>query len=259
MTRQDTGRLLEQANAALDSGNSKKALGLFDRVLEVSPSLIEAHAGRARALNRQGRAVEAITLLERLEQMPESEGDWLVRLARGEIAAKRGEWAHAEQEFRSVLEKLPSTVWAILGTSDALCELGSSQAAEAMVRDALASRPRESLLWGALATSLRYQGRHLDALKESLPGLRIAPSRITWALFVETIIGILRLPILAVIGLCAVCTVALPRGWYTVPLVVLWAALWLFLVVLPGLLRRNWGRVVVGIVLLPLTALSLFR
>ncbi len=259
MTTQDTGRLFEQAYAALDSGIPRKALELFDRILEVLPNLVEAQAGRARALNRLGRTVEAITLLEKLEQVPQVRDEWFIRLAYGEVAAERGEWARAEQEFRHALEKQPASVKAVVGISDSLCELGSAKAAEAMVRDALASRPRESLLWAALIISILYQGRHLDALKESVPGLRIAPSRITWALFVETIARILRLPIITIIGLYAVCTVALPRGWYTTPLELLYTALLMFVVVLPGLLTRRWGRVLLGVALLLPGALSVFR
>lgn len=258
MTTQDIELQLTHANEALDDGDPKKALGAYDRILTALPTLTEAVIGKARALIGLGHVDNAIALLNSIELTSAGSNAWLVQLAYGEVAAARRDWARAEQQFRNVLEKRSGSVTAIAGISDSLCMRGSAKVAEAVVREALLVQSQEPMLWGSLATSLSYQGRHFDALRESAAGLRIAPSRICALVCVQKLIRVLRLPVL-ILGAMCVLSLAFPPGWFTILLMLLFALQWILSVVAMGLLQRKWGKALFGLVTLPLVTLLLVR
>ena len=113
--RVDVPGLLSRALISSANGNYPQALSLFDEILEVEPSNVNALIGKAVAYRRSGKVQEALNCLDLVLNIQPANSAAL--LNRGHLLAGKGDLAEARDAFNHVVTVSPGDEegWAALG------------------------------------------------------------------------------------------------------------------------------------------------
>ncbi|MCC5870879.1 MAG: BCSC C-terminal domain-containing protein [Gammaproteobacteria bacterium] len=187
---------IEQAFAALDSGNLDAAERTFSGVLDGAPRNADALGGMGLVRLRQGRYADAQDLLEQAGRaQPRTASRWrnALRSARffrhfeaGQAAAQAGNHSDALDAYRRAFDEPPDGLAPDLHLTyaDALLRMDEFDAAESELRGVLARRPDNIQAQRMLAQLLSQTGRVAEA-EELVAGApqqvqaAIAPARAT--------------------------------------------------------------------------------
>src|SRR6058998_1409318 len=104
--RVDVPGLLSRALIASASGNYRQALGLFDEILEVDPSNVNALIGKAVAYRRSGKPQEALNCLDLV--LGVQPGNASALLNRGNILLAQGDADIALESFDRLTQLYPN-------------------------------------------------------------------------------------------------------------------------------------------------------
>ena len=137
--RQEAERLADRAGKRAAQGEHKKAIPIFNRVLELHPTLHRARRDLAMIHMELGDMDSARNhLIEVLRLNPEDAWSWVVL---GNSYAKAPDWATAEKFLRRALEIAPKDPWALTGLGTVTAQTGRAEEAIAFYEAALEAKP----------------------------------------------------------------------------------------------------------------------
>jgi tetratricopeptide (TPR) repeat protein len=148
-------RLFEQALAHQGAGRPFEAEDLYRRLLSARPELNAVRHNLAVCLTEQGKAPEALTLLEPLVRL---NGSPEVQTAQGNALRAIGRFEEALKAYSAALEQAPMDPRAHSNQALAYQDLGRMPEAVAGFRQAVALAPNESSLRANLGGALLMSG-----------------------------------------------------------------------------------------------------
>ncbi len=137
--RVDVPGLLSRALIASASGNYPQALNLFDDILEVEPSNVNALIGKAVAYRRSGKLQEALNCLDLVLSIQPANAAAL--LNRGTLLAEKGDLDAALESFDKVIGLSPADEEAWIAQADVLVRMGRDDDAILSYAEALKLNP----------------------------------------------------------------------------------------------------------------------
>jgi tetratricopeptide (TPR) repeat protein len=137
--RVDVPGLLSRALIASASGNYPQALNLFDDILEVEPSNVNALIGKAVAYRRSGKIQEALNCLDLVLSIQPANASAL--LNRGTLLAEKGDLEAAIESFDKLIGLSPSDEEAWIAQADVLVRMGRDDDAIRSFAEALKLNP----------------------------------------------------------------------------------------------------------------------
>src|SRR5881396_3326905 len=137
--RVDVPSLLSRALIASASGNYRQALGLFDEILEVDPSNVNALIGKAVAYRRSGKPQEALNCLDLV--LGVQPGNASALLNRGKILLEQGNAETALESFDRLTQLYPNDEEAWTAQGEVLLTMGREQDAQRAFAEALRLSP----------------------------------------------------------------------------------------------------------------------
>ncbi len=165
----DTQALLFQANLDRFSKAPPDAIAEYRRILQLDPELAPAKLPLADLLVETRQYLEAIPLLESLEQRQPNNIQALILLAR--CRDFLGQQEAAEQLLGRVLAQTPDHVAALAARAELALHTGQLTAAETWLRRALAREPVNYWAGYLLAECLMQQGR-MEEMRSQLQRLK---------------------------------------------------------------------------------------
>jgi tetratricopeptide (TPR) repeat protein len=163
-SRAEAARLAQKASKRAAEGNYDKAIGIFQRVLELQPSLHSARRDLAMVYVEKGDVDNATDhLVEVLRVDPKDAWSWVV-LANLYIREKRDPET-GERFLRRALELKPDDAWALNSLAAVAREQGRSDEAAQLFDRAIAANPEFANPYYGKAMLLQRGGRTDDALK----------------------------------------------------------------------------------------------
>jgi len=137
--RVDVPSLLSRALIASASGNYRQALGLFDEILEVDPSNVNALIGKAVAYRRSGKPQEALNCLDLV--LGVQPGNASALLNRGKILLEQGNAETALESFDRLTQLYPNDEEAWTEQGEVLWTMGREGDAQRAFAEALRLSP----------------------------------------------------------------------------------------------------------------------
>src|SRR5216110_2474042 len=137
--RVDVPGLLSRALIASASGNYTQALSLFDDILEVEPSNVNALIGKAVAYRRSGKPQEAVNCLDLVLGVQPNNASAL--LNRGNILLAEGDLENALDAFDHLTQLYPNDEEAWAAQGDVLVKMGRDDDALRAYTEALQRSP----------------------------------------------------------------------------------------------------------------------
>jgi tetratricopeptide (TPR) repeat protein len=137
--RVDVPGLLSRALIASASGNYPQALGLFDDVLEVEPSNVNALIGKAVAYRRSGKPQEALNCLDLVLGVQPNNASAM--LNRGNILQELGELEPALDAYDRLTQLYPNDEEAWAAQGDVFVKMGRDDDALGAYTEALKLSP----------------------------------------------------------------------------------------------------------------------
>src|SRR5213596_340469 len=137
--RVDVPSLLSRALIASASGNYRQALGLFDEILEVDPSNVNALIGKAVAYRRSGKPQEALNCLDLV--LGVQPGNASALLNRGKILLEQGNAEAALESFDRLTQLYPNDEEAWTAQGEVLLTMGREEDAQRAFAEALRLSP----------------------------------------------------------------------------------------------------------------------
>src|SRR5881409_2548865 len=137
--RVDVPSLLGRALIASASGNYRQALGLFDEILEVDPSNVNALIGKAVAYRRSGKPQEALNCLDLV--LGVQPGNASALLNRGNILLEQGDLEDALDSFDRLTQLYPNDEEAWAAQGEVLAKMGRNEDAQRAFTEALKLSP----------------------------------------------------------------------------------------------------------------------
>jgi len=143
-TPADEAVLVKQALAALRAGDTERSLGAWAALRAQAPDSAQALSGMGHALLRLGRIDEAAALAQSAAADDRTAAPAAALLAR--IAEQHRDWPAALAHWRAMVGHAPDATEGWVGASRALCRLGRSTEADALLEAALQHRPDDETL-----------------------------------------------------------------------------------------------------------------
>src|SRR5438552_280989 len=137
--RVDVPGLLSRALIASASGNYRQALGLFDEILEIDPSNVNALIGKAVAYRRSGKPQEALNCLDLV--LGVQPGNASALLNRGKILLEQGNAEAALESFDRLTQLYPNDEEAWTAQGEVLLTMGREEDAQRAFAEALRLSP----------------------------------------------------------------------------------------------------------------------
>lgn len=137
--RVDVPGLLSRALIASASGNYPQALSLFDDILEVEPSNVNALIGKAVAYRRSGKAQEGLNCLDLVLGVQPNNASAL--LNRGNILLEEGDPESALESFDRLTQLYPNDEEAWAAQGEVLVKMGRDDDAQRAFTEALKLSP----------------------------------------------------------------------------------------------------------------------
>ncbi|HYV09019.1 MAG TPA: tetratricopeptide repeat protein, partial [Thermoplasmata archaeon] len=137
--RVDVPSLLSRALIASASGNYPAALNLFDDILEVDPSNVNALIGKAVAYRRSGKPQEALNCLDLVLGVQANNASAL--LNRGNILLEEGDLEGALDSFDRLTQLYPGDEDAWAAQGEVLAKMGRDEDAMRAYTEALKLSP----------------------------------------------------------------------------------------------------------------------
>ena len=155
-------RLAERAAKRAREGQYEKAITLWERVLELQPSLHIVRRDLAMVQFERGNMDAAKDhLIETLRFNPKDAWSWVVL---GNIYAKgKVDLDTAEKHLRRAIELTPNDPWALNSLAAVNLERGRTEEAIRLFRQAIASRPETANPYCGLAMTFHSLGREAEA------------------------------------------------------------------------------------------------
>ncbi len=137
--RVDVPGLLSRALIASASGNYAQALSLFDDILEVEPSNVNALIGKAVAYRRSGKRQEALNCLDLV--LGVQPGNASALLNHGNILLEQGDAEAALESFERLTQLYPNDEEAWAAQGEVLLRIGRDEDAQRAFTEALKLSP----------------------------------------------------------------------------------------------------------------------
>src|SRR5213594_334033 len=137
--RVDVPGLLSRALIASASGNYAQALSLFDEILGVEPSNVNALIGKAVAYRRRGKPQESLNCLDLV--LGVQPGNSSALLNRGNILLEQGDLEDALDSFDRLTQLYPNDEEAWAAQGEVLAKMGRNEDAQRAFTEALKLSP----------------------------------------------------------------------------------------------------------------------
>jgi len=173
--RVDVPGLLSRALIASASGNYAQALHLFDDILEVEPSNVNALIGKAVAYRRSGKPQEALNCLDLVLNIQPNNAAAL--LNRGHLLEERGDLEGALEAFDRLVTIAPADEEAWVAQGDVLAKMGRDDDALRAYAEALKLNPGDEETQRKIKELEASRSVHADVLQELYKVRGIGPAR----------------------------------------------------------------------------------
>jgi len=162
--RVDVPGLLSRALIASASGNYTQALSLFDDILEVEPSNVNALIGKAVAYRRSGKPQEAVNCLDLV--LGVQPGNASALLNRGNILLEEEDFDGALDAFDRLAQMYPGDEAAWAAQGDVLVKMGRDDDALRAFTEALKFSPGDEEIQRHILELEAAKNVHSDLLPE---------------------------------------------------------------------------------------------
>lgn len=173
--RVDVPGLLSRALIASASGNYAGALNLFDDILEVEPSNVNALIGKAVAYRRSGKPSEAINCLDLVLSI--QPGNVAALLNRGHILEEHGDLDGALDTFDKLVGLTPGDEEAWTAQGNVLMKMGRDDDALRAYAEALKLNPGDEEIQARLQELQAARSIQADVLQELYEVKGIGPAK----------------------------------------------------------------------------------
>ncbi|HLQ42478.1 MAG TPA: tetratricopeptide repeat protein, partial [Thermoplasmata archaeon] len=162
--RVDVPGLLSRALIASASGKYTAALNLFDDILEVEPSNVNALIGKAVAYRRSGKPQEALNCLDLV--LGVQPGNSSALLNRGNILSEQGELEEALDSFDRLTQLYPNDEEAWVAEGEVLLKMGRDDDAQRAFTEALKLSPGDEAIQRRILELEAAKAESPDLLEE---------------------------------------------------------------------------------------------
>lgn len=173
--RVDVPSLLSRALIGSASGNYTQALNLFDDILEVEPSNVNALIGKAVAYRRSGKPQEAVNCLDLV--LGVQPGNASALLNRGNILLEEGDLEGALEAFDRLTQLYPNDEEAWAAEGDVLVKMGRDDDALRAYTEALKMNPGDEGIQRHILELEAARAVEADILRELLQVKGIGQAR----------------------------------------------------------------------------------
>ncbi|MEK6986506.1 MAG: tetratricopeptide repeat protein, partial [Candidatus Thermoplasmatota archaeon] len=173
--RVDVPGLLSRALIASASGNYAQALNLFDDILEVEPSNVNALIGKAVAYRRSGKLQEALNCLDLVLNIQPNNAAAL--LNRGNLLVERGDFDAALETYDKLVTLAPADEEAWAAQADVFVRVGRDDDALRAYAEALKLNPGDEEIPRKIRELEESRSVHADVLRELYKVKGIGPAR----------------------------------------------------------------------------------
>ncbi len=173
--RVDVPSLLSRALIASASGNYAAALNLFDDILEVEPSNVNALIGKAVAYRRSGKPSEALNCLDLVLSI--QPGNVAALLNRGHILEEQGDLDGALDTFEKLVSLTPGDEEAWTAQGNVLTKMGRDEDALRAYAEALKLIPGDEEIQARIKELEEARSIQADVLQELYKVKGIGPAR----------------------------------------------------------------------------------
>ncbi|MFA5896231.1 MAG: tetratricopeptide repeat protein [Thermoplasmata archaeon] len=173
--RVDVPGLLSRALIASASGNYAQALNLFDDILEVEPSNVNALIGKAVAYRRSGKLQEALNCLDLVLNIQPNNAAAL--LNRGNLHVERGDFDAALETYDKLVTLAPADEEAWAAQADVFVRVGRDDDALRAYAEALKLNPGDEEIPKKIRELEESRSVHADVLQELYKVKGIGPAR----------------------------------------------------------------------------------
>ncbi len=173
--RVDVPGLLSRALIASASGNYAQALSLFDDILEVEPSNVNALIGKAVAYRRFGKPQEALNCLDLVLNIQPNNAAAL--LNRGNLLVERGDFDAALETYDKLVTVSPADEEGWAAQADVFLRMGRDDDALRAYAEALKLNPGDEEIPRKMHELEESRSVHADVLQELYKVKGIGPAR----------------------------------------------------------------------------------
>lgn len=173
--RVDVPGLLSRALIASASGNYPQALNLFDDILEVEPSNVNALIGKAVAYRRSGKPNEAVNCLDMVLNYQPTNASAL--LHRGTLLVEKGDLDGALEAFDKLVTISPQDEEAWAAQGEVLVKMGRDDDALRAYAEALRLNPGDEEVQHKIHELETSRSVHADVLQDLYKVKGVGPAR----------------------------------------------------------------------------------
>jgi tetratricopeptide (TPR) repeat protein len=173
--RVDVPGLLSRALIASASGNYAQALNLFDDILEVEPSNVNALIGKAVAYRRSGKPQEALNCLDLVLNIQPNNA--AAMLNRGNLLLERGDVGAALEAYDKLVTISPLDEEAWAAQADVLVRMGRNDDARRAYAEARRLNPGDEEIQRKIKELEGFRPVHAEFLQELYKIKGIGPAR----------------------------------------------------------------------------------
>ena len=173
--RVDVPGLLSRALIASASGNYPQALNLFDDILEVEPSNVNALIGKAVAYRRSGKPNEAVNCLDMVLNYQPTNASAL--LHRGHLLVEKGDLDAALEAFDKLVTISPQDEEAWAAQGDVFVKMGRDDDALRVFSEALKLNPGDEEIQHKIHELEASRSVHADILQDLYRIKGVGPAR----------------------------------------------------------------------------------
>lgn len=170
----------EAGEAALASGNIKRAQEWFERACTISPSDAASLMGSARAYQALGNLREAEDRAQAALRLAPQDPNVLMGL--GEILASRGQFEKAIRTYDQALNSTKDPIAVHLRRSDLMIKLGRAPQAVEHLIEIVRHEPDDDRIWATLTNALEIAGDMESAMEAATRAVRLAPRNAAYRL-----------------------------------------------------------------------------
>ncbi|MGH9768220.1 MAG: tetratricopeptide repeat protein [Blastocatellia bacterium] len=164
--------LFESGQAAHQTGDLEKAIGLYTEAIKLDPEMWQAELQRGIVLTSLNKLVEAkdsmARVIDQLRQFSDSNDlrqiSSRVQITLGQIAAAENKAVEAEKAFRRALELNQQAARAHTGLAEILLKAGKTDEAVAEAKAAIANGDDSDTAYSLLGVAQTQSGKYDDAL-----------------------------------------------------------------------------------------------
>ncbi len=171
--KDQTNNLLESARSSFEQKEYDKAITLYNKIIRLDPSHIEASYFLGLSLFSKGQALESLPHLKKASSA-NNNSQWTFNY--GSVLLEIGHYSEALKIFNSLLSQMPNHIPTIINIIGILGQMGQISTAKKLCSKAIQLEPANSNIINNFANLCKDQGEITEALTYYKKAISISPN-----------------------------------------------------------------------------------